>query len=155
MGLFTSKREREVAEPAAEFDPQTFVEAHPAEARRWQAWLDARIDRGKNEVFSEVAELSPILAGLLLVRNVRNRPIKKSRVAKWARAMEEGRWRLHHQGLAISNEGNLLDGQHRAHAVIASARTIPMAVTFGIEENAFERACRDRGDGEPVGARTV
>lgn len=78
----------------------------------------------------------------------KNRPLNKDRVARYAADMRAGRWQLTHQGLAISADGVLVDGQHRLHAIFEADVTVPIQVTVGIRQEAF--ATIDTG-----GARTI
>jgi hypothetical protein len=41
-------------------------------------------------------------------------------------------WVPTHQGIAFNTAGELVDGQHRLHALILSGKTIVMMVTFGL-----------------------
>jgi len=84
------------------------------------------------EIKTEVIEVTPALARQLLKANSHNRPITPSRVTLYARDMAAGRWRLTHQGIAIANNGSVLDGQHRLSAVIEADQPIPMLVTTGL-----------------------
>lgn len=72
--------------------------------------------------------VTPELAAEWLRRNNFNRPKKESVVANYARQMKAGLWRCTHQGIAFSDNGTLLDGQHRLFAVIESGKTVPMIV---------------------------
>lgn len=49
-----------------------------------------------------------------------NRKINPEFVDRYADMMKNGQWTLSPQGLAFNNQGQLLDGQHRLHAVIES-----------------------------------
>lgn len=67
----------------------------------------------------------------------KNRPINKARVARYVEDMRSGRWKLTHQGVAISDTGVLVDGQHRLHAVMESGTAVVMPVTVGLAEESF------------------
>lgn len=64
--------------------------------------------------------LGPDDASQLLAFNTHNRPLKQSTVEKYATTMLAGKWRLHHQGIAFTDETKqrvLVDGQHRLYAL--------------------------------------
>ncbi len=62
--------------------------------------------------------------------NDRNRNVRPAKVAAFTRAMKEGRWRATHQGISFDENGNLLDGQHRLLAIVASGISILMIVVY-------------------------
>ena len=51
--------------------------------------------------------------------------------------MKAGEWMLTHQGIAFSESGRLLDGQHRLLAGIQADIPVKFVVTQGLDENAF------------------
>lgn len=81
---------------------------------------------------SQWVEVTPALATTWLDNNFRNRPMKQDVIAAYARDMTAGTWVATHQGLAFNDRDELIDGQHRLRAVIASGRTVRMMVTFGL-----------------------
>lgn len=105
--------------------------------------LAARIARGKSERFVEISLVSPEMADAMLKRNVGNRPLVRSRVAKHVLRLREGTFRLLHQGIAFSKDGRLIDGQHRLTAVMEAGIAAPFTVTFGAEREEFN--CVDQG----------
>lgn len=64
--------------------------------------------------------VTPEKAHALLRFNVGNRPIAPSHLRWLASEMSAGRWKRHHQGIAFSDSGVLIDGQHRLKAVCVS-----------------------------------
>ena len=75
-----------------------------------------------------IVNVTPELARTWLVDNNFNRPKNSETVAKYVRQIREGRWRLTHQGVALTRRGFLLDGQHRLFAIIECDVTLPMRV---------------------------
>jgi hypothetical protein len=57
--------------------------------------------------------ITPEQAAIWLTRNRRNRPIRRTRVARYADAMRRGHWRVNGEAVIFDSEGNLLNGQHR------------------------------------------
>jgi hypothetical protein len=69
--------------------------------------------------------------------NIDNRRIRDNNVSWLAQQMKAGEWMLTHQGIAFSESGRLLDGQHRLLAVIQADVPVKFMVTQGLDENAF------------------
>lgn len=87
---------------------------------------------------SELLTITPNEASKYLANNPANRKINERIVAAMAEDMKAGRWMQTHQGIAISNTGRLLDGQHRLSAVIKAGIPVKMMVTFGVDEKAMD-----------------
>ncbi len=81
---------------------------------------------------SQWMDVTPELAKLWLGNNFRNRPISEDVIAAYARDMTNGVWVPTHQGVAFNDRDELIDGQHRLHAIIRSGKTVRMMVTFGL-----------------------
>lgn len=79
---------------------------------------------------TEIRIVEPKLAATWLTQSKDNRPLRKSHINYLNKEMKEGRWRLTHQGIAFSPEGNLMDGQHRLQAIKESGMTIPLQVSY-------------------------
>ena len=78
-------------------------------------------------------EVTSQLAKRWLDNNFRNRPIREDVVSAYARDMVNGRWVSTHQGIAFNDRDELIDGQHRLHAVILSGlASVRMMVTFNL-----------------------
>lgn len=83
-------------------------------------------------VESKWVEVTPERAAHWLQNNFRNRPMKEDVVAAYARDMRNGQWVATHQGIAFNERDELIDGQHRLKAVVASGCAVRMMVTFGL-----------------------
>lgn len=86
---------------------------------------------------SEITLVTPDMARDYLTRNHSNRRLGKAAIRALAGAINRGEWQLTHQGLAFDEDGNLLDGQHRLHAVIAADTAVPMMITTGLPRASF------------------
>ncbi|MES2569439.1 MAG: hypothetical protein V4710_05220, partial [Verrucomicrobiota bacterium] len=84
------------------------------------------------EVRSQWMDVDPDTARRWLENNFRNRPLSDDVVQAYARDMINGIWIATHQGIAFNDRDELIDGQHRLNAIVLSARTIRMMVTFGL-----------------------
>lgn len=80
--------------------------------------------------------ITPEKASEYLNKNNHNRNLRKSLVAKYARDMAAGNWKVTHQGVAMNCDGTVLDGQHRLAAIIESGISVRMLVTSGIATDA-------------------
>ena len=80
----------------------------------------------------EVLLVTPDMARRWLAQNTsNNRPLSQATVQLYARDMREGRWQLTHQGIAFNPTGELVDGQHRLHAIVMADIPIEMTVARG------------------------
>lgn len=81
--------------------------------------------------------VTPDLAKTWLRNNKKNRPVSRRTVSRYAGAMSRGEWVFNGDAIRFDKEGNILDGQHRLHAVIDSDSEIEQLVVKGIERSAF------------------
>lgn len=79
-----------------------------------------------------IIDVSPEQAAAWLKSNTRNRNLNARLVADYARQMADGRWHLNGEAVKISEDGVLLDGQHRLAAIVASGFSIEMLVVEGL-----------------------
>src|SRR6267154_68959 len=93
---------------------------------------------GAPDLIIEVQSITPNIAALWLKANTHNRPIKKRHVEFLGREMTLGNWQLNGQAIIISDNEDVLDGQHRLLAVIDSGETIDSLVIYGIKRDAFK-----------------
>lgn len=82
----------------------------------------------------EVERVTPDVAQDWLARNTLNRRIRPRVVEGYARDMIAGHWRMSGEAIKFSKSGQLLDGQHRLQAVVASGATVPLLVVRGLED---------------------
>jgi hypothetical protein len=75
---------------------------------------------------------APTAALIVLNHNPINREISQSKVTGYAADMRAGDWRLNHQGIAITPDGKLGDGQHRLIACAESGVAIEVYVTSDV-----------------------
>lgn len=72
--------------------------------------------------------ISPQVAVQYLERNKKNRSITKERVKSLARDIQAGAFMVTHQCIAFNANGDLIDGQHRLSAVVATGQSVQMYV---------------------------
>ena len=80
----------------------------------------------------EQKTITPEIAKKMLENNIiSNRKPTVANVNRYAEMMKKGLWiNCHVQPIIFSNEGELMDGQHRLHAVIKSGKTIKFNVVY-------------------------
>lgn len=91
----------------------------------------------------EIVNVTPAMARLWLKRNtVINRPLRRSWVETLKAAFERGEYIMTHQGVAFSESGELLDGQHRLTAIseLPDGCSFPMFVSKGFRREEVFRA---------------
>lgn len=86
---------------------------------------------------STIKEITPQWASKVLeTRNPHNRNVSEPYVKKLARDIQCGSYLLTHQAIAFDTNGDLIDGQHRLHAVVLAQKPVKMLVVSGVEPTA-------------------
>lgn len=91
-----------------------------------------------SDIYTEFIKITPKHAKELLELNINNRRLRSSVVTNLANAMKRGEWITTHQGIAISENGNILDGQYRLNAIIEADIPITMSVTYNLPNDSFK-----------------
>ncbi len=78
-------------------------------------------------------QITPGDAAKWLEDNLSNRNMRARAVNAYARDMAEGRWQITGETIKIGRGGELLDGQHRLQAILASGKEQRMLVVYGID----------------------
>jgi hypothetical protein len=86
---------------------------------------------------TEMVFVTPEMAKQFLEKNDINRNVIKSHVNEIAQAILDGDWKPHHQGIAFSESGSLLDGQHRLLAVEKANSGVWMQVNRDVPPESF------------------
>lgn len=82
--------------------------------------------------------MTPEQAATWLENNPNIRKLRAHRVASMARAIESGHFETTHQGIAIADDGALIDGQHRLTAIARTGVTVKLLVTRGLPRSAVK-----------------
>lgn len=69
----------------------------------------------------------------ILEGKCRQRPVSQKTVAQYAADMKAGNWGVTGQGISFDEESNLLDGQHRLHAIIKAGVSIQMIIIWDLD----------------------
>lgn len=83
---------------------------------------------------ARLIDLTPALAEELLSKNPRNRKISKANYAVVKRAIENGEWAVNGEAIKVSENGYILDGQHRCAAVVETGVTIRTFIIEGLPD---------------------
>jgi hypothetical protein len=87
---------------------------------------------------TEIIEVTPKMAELMLDTNSLNRKPSQKVVDGYSIEMSRGDWTLNGESIKISNQGALLDGQHRLMACIKSGVTFKTMIINGLSPDAFD-----------------
>lgn len=138
-----------VAEAPALGKPDTSAFHASSATHKAAIWLDGQIAKAGKGVTTQVVELTPELATVLLERNPKNRKISQNAVENFARDIEHAKWRLNGEPIIISDDGQLNDGQHRCTAVILADMPITTTLVIGVHRDS--RTTLDQGRARTVG----
>lgn len=85
----------------------------------------------------EIIILGPEKAMELLENNKINRPISQPHVNRIADQIRAKKWRFNGNSIKISEDGEIVDGQHRLWAVIEAKRPVETMIFYGVQRDAF------------------
>lgn len=95
-------------------------------------------------VTHEIQVITPEIAEKYLALNTENRPLRAPYAMSLAKSMSDGQWTFTPDPICFrKNDGILMNGQHRLHAIVTSGRPQAMFVVWGLSEDAWARM--DRG----------
>lgn len=101
--------------------------------------LDSLINpKAGSQLKSKIETITPHMAAEYLATNKTNRPLSKVHVAGLSKSMTAHEWLCNGESIKFDHWGNLLDGQHRLHAVIASGISIETVVQTGLSPASFD-----------------
>lgn len=87
----------------------------------------------------EIQTITPELAQQYLGTQTENRSLRITHVLFLRDEIIAGAWKLTHQPIAFDENGRLIDGQHRLHAVALSGRAVEMHVARGVRREFFAK----------------
>jgi len=99
----------------------------------------------------ETVTLTPEMATALLEHNTLNRPLSDGHVRRIAGQIAADKWKFNGDTIKVSDDGAVLDGQHRLWAVIEAKKPVETIIVRGIARDAFAtidtvRRARSGGD---------
>lgn len=93
---------------------------------------------GDASIVVEVVTITPECASQWLKCNRNNRPVRHRHVEFLADEITSSNWQLNGQPIVISENEEVLDGQHRLMAIIESGIAVKSLVVYGINAEAFK-----------------
>ena len=87
-------------------------------------------------ITSQWVEVTPEMATEWLDKNTKNRHVRHLHLGRLKKDMENGKFVITHQGVAICEDGTLIDGQHRLYAIKDTGKSQWMLVTTGLPMDA-------------------
>jgi len=87
----------------------------------------------------EMVKITPPVAAKMLENNtLENRHIKHGHLQKLVSDMNNGYWDQNNgETIKVNDKGELVDGQHRLHAIIDSGKTFTLPILSGVSSDAF------------------
>lgn len=92
---------------------------------------------------TKIETITPEKATEYLGKNTHNRKLRQKHVEALANEMRNGNWVVTHQGIAFSDKGELIDGQHRMAACILCKKTIEVLVSRHVAANGHPFCAQD------------
>lgn len=83
------------------------------------------------QVRTQIVSVTPEIASQLLQTQTRNRKHSPARVLEYARRIKDGEWKLG-EPWVFDDGGHLIDGQHRAQAVVKAQMPITVLILQGV-----------------------
>lgn len=90
-----------------------------------------------NGVRTKVMTIDADHAKKMLEKNTCNRRLSNDRVVEIMGWIRKGQWRLTTDAIGFSSDGNLINGQHRLHAIVKTGKPVDLLVATGLEPDAF------------------
>jgi len=81
-------------------------------------------------------EVSPALAHSYLAKSAGNRQLNSDYVLSLAVAMESGKWDADASEIVFDEDGAMVDGHHRLHAIVAYGKPVRLLVKRGVSKSA-------------------
>lgn len=85
------------------------------------------------QITTEIVTVTPDMAKAWLEKNEHNRESANATIAKFARDMRNGNWRLTGDAIRFDVTGRLLDGQHRLMACLRAGEAFQTLVIYGLD----------------------
>jgi hypothetical protein len=82
--------------------------------------------------------ITPLIAAKWLSKNPSNRPLRPVLVKQYADDISAGKWQQNGETIKKSEDDELLDGQHRLHAIVRAQVPVKMLVVTGLSRNSFQ-----------------
>jgi hypothetical protein len=97
--------------------------------------VDGKVFRTDTQSASFVT-ITPTEALAMMVRNTRNRNIRRDHIDNITRDMAQGNWMVDGSAIRFDTNGRMIDGQHRLRACIISGKPLKTLIVTGIDPKA-------------------
>jgi hypothetical protein len=122
-----------------------FDDLMPPEGLRAELAVLARhIARAKSGMKQELMLVDQRMALAMWTLLGPNRSLRGTKIKRYHKIMDDGRWESTHQGMMFDTTGRLRDGQHRLGAMLKYGKPLQIWVCFGCDPKAFEAV--DQGE---------
>jgi hypothetical protein len=111
------------------------IELKPDQVLAWEEDEERQFPK----IMTMTIVLTEALAEQLKGKMHNNRPLKTVSLARYIEAHKKGTWELTHQGLAVSEQGIFVDGQHRVEMVLRTHKAVNTKITFGVSAEAVRQ----------------
>ena len=91
----------------------------------------------KTDVDLELVNVTPAVAAQWLEMMAANRKLNVTHVERLAEDIRRGDWRQTFDPVRFNRKGELVDGQHRLSAIVASGKTVPLYVARNLDPRAM------------------
>jgi hypothetical protein len=95
------------------------------------------LDQLQSSISFAIETIDSSKAKQMLATNTNNRPLNERNLTKIANAMRLNHWEFNGDPIRISEDGDLLDGQHRLSAIVQVDAALPFAVIRGLSPAVF------------------
>jgi hypothetical protein len=85
-----------------------------------------------------IENITPDRARVMLGKMRNPRPFSRHTAAIYAQTMRNGQWDFNGDAIRINEDDEVIDGQHRLHAVIQSGKPQKMLVMYGLKNEVFQ-----------------
>lgn len=85
---------------------------------------------------AEFVTVTPEIARKWLELNHENRPLKRTAIARYAQSLKDGEWLVTGEAIKFDEDGNMIDGQNRLHAIIETGIPAQTLVVRGLKKRA-------------------
>lgn len=96
-------------------------------------------------MYSKNVTITPEMASEWLKKNVVNRGLRMTQVRIFADDMKRGQWDETQQSIGFNFKGELIDGQHRLHAIVMAGVSVKMQVSYDLPHFGYRELKVDKG----------
>lgn len=101
-----------------------------------------------SEPTAKIETITPEVAKKMLATNSNNRNMSERSLNHYIRQIEEGQWEFNGDTIRFANDGTLLDGQHRLHAIIQTKKSLKCLIVRGLKKSVMSTI--DTGKGRTI-----